>query len=404
MGLEAEKPQQQGPEKKQSPEPENQPDTSDVDGTKDQAETDLESCTKKEARRLLGKHDDEQDRQNVTNYINTRIEGIERVEDLRTLSLEQLFDLEEKYEGILFYAFTDFMDGRAKLDFPRWEEAYKNPKSGDKFVVNFLGNQEAYDKLGAGDILPPSVRQITVLEDGDEERKRVSERRIGLKGRVGDNRSGFFDEEGYMPIFTGDVIIIGEPDNEFNKYRKQDGKLDYTAYEQSELGQKEAKDAETFFANRRIQTTKQPTPEDIDELMRGIEAEGNGQKVVNAVNAALKEGMRGDHCWDWVNKVYKKAGVSSRRIYQDLNYSGKKCGDHHASDELMGKLRAGDWVYINNQNRYDENGCHSAIFLGWINEDRQIAKMASCPGSGKKGRITRENLKKQPITYIAKPL
>ncbi|EKD63825.1 MAG: hypothetical protein ACD_51C00188G0003 [uncultured bacterium] len=375
--------------------------TAEATTVNDQAETEALACTRKEMAELLASKDQEQDRENVKNYINT-LEGVEKVEDLRTLSLEQLFKLEEKYEGVLFYAFTDFMDGGAKLDFPRWQESYKSPREGDKFQINFLGNQAAYNELGAGDILPPSIRQITVWEKGDSNRARTSDRRIGLKGKNDGSVNGFFDTKGYISIFTGDVMIIGAPQKEFDeKYRTADGKLDYTKYNADESGK------DTEFIKTKLEkgaiTKKQPSSEEIDDLMKGIEAEGKGQKVVDAVTAALKEGMRGDHCWDWVNKVYKKAGAQNQRIYQDLSYPGKDCGDRHASESLMSKLRPGDWLYINNKNKYDENGCHSGIFLGWINEDRQIARMASCPGAGKKGHVTRENLKQKPVTYISKP-
>lgn len=161
---------------------------------------------------------------------------IEKVEDLRRLSISELFTLESKYEGILFYAFTDFVEGSEKVNFDRWDKWYRDPKEGEKFKINFQGNQEAYNKLGAADILPPSVRGITLLPGGSESGKRVSTRRVGLKGRRDNDGSGFFDKRGYIPIFTGDVVIIGGIEADFDKkYRKpaEDGRLgelDYEAY------------------------------------------------------------------------------------------------------------------------------------------------------------------------------
>ncbi|MFA6528161.1 MAG: hypothetical protein WCT46_01315 [Candidatus Gracilibacteria bacterium] len=328
----------------------------------------------------------------------------ETVKDLKEMNIDELFALEAQYQGILFYAFTDFANGTTKLEFEKWDEWYKEPKEGEKLTVDFLGNQEAYDKLGAGDILPPSVRKITVLEDGKEERKRESTRRIGLKGKNDNSQpNGFFDAEGYIPVFTGDVIVIGAPDKTFDKYIKPDRTLDYDAYNADQKEQIK-KDKEFLGTLEPGQKSKQPSPEEIAALIAG--AEGKGKKIVEAVRNLV--GKPGSSCWDWVNQVYNSTSPKMRpqRIYQDLNYSGKRCGDHHASPELMKKIQPGDWLYINNKNRHDPNGCHSCIFLGWVGDSaNQIAQIASCPGAGRRGRIDEKcNLKKNPVTYIAKPV
>ncbi|MBU1018996.1 MAG: hypothetical protein ABII07_04580 [Patescibacteria group bacterium] len=182
--------------------------------------------------------DAQEDAQDIRNEIERRgIESVierkvEAISDLRELSINELFGLEEKYEGILFYAFTDFEDGERKVDFDKWQSSYRSPQEGDKFKINFYGNQEAYAKLGAADILPPSVRGITVLKGGDELQKRVSERRIGLKGRVDRDGSGFFDKKGYIPVYSGDIVVISGVKKVFDeKYRKGNDELDYKSYE-----------------------------------------------------------------------------------------------------------------------------------------------------------------------------
>lgn len=170
------------------------------------------------------------------------IEGIETISDLSSLNIDQLFQLESQYEGILFYAFTDFESGGKKVDFEKWDTFYRDPSAGERFKIDFHGNMEAYNKLGAADILPPSVRQISVLPQGDQSRAKTSTRRVGLKGRQDGDGSGFYGPHGYIPIFSGDVILIGKCKNkEYAKYRKEPtekekkhnklGQLDHAKYE-----------------------------------------------------------------------------------------------------------------------------------------------------------------------------
>lgn len=339
-----------------------------------------------------------------------KLKGVETMEDLRTLSVETLIALEEQYEGILLYVFTDSVSDKEKVDFKKFK-TYEKPKPGTLLQIDFHGNEDANARLGAGDILPASVRCITVYEDGDQSRARTSTRRIGLKSRNEDS-SGFFDGEGYMAIYTGDVICIGgaaDPkkgvDEDFEKkFRGKTKGLDYGAYAQSEEGKKDQEFLSTLAPS--ASRNKVMTPEEMDALLGRIETSGAGRKVVEAVVAAENEGVQGAHCWDWVNKVYQRAGVSARRIYQDLNYVGKDCGTHHASDELMSKIRPGDWLYINNKNRYDTNGNHSVIFLEWTNEAEGLARVASCGGAGQIGHIEPQprNLKQQGVTHISKPV
>ncbi len=186
--------------------------------------------------------DSQIDRERIEDTINSKVEGIETISDLRQLSFEKLLGLEEKYEGIMFYAFTDFPDANTKLDFENYYSWYKAPKEGDSFSINFYGNEEANSRIGAGDIFPPTVRGVTVypggkIDDSDPE-KRVSTRRLGLKGDGNHANSGFFDAQGYIVIYSGYKVVVGSVDMSFDqKYRKEAGsdgrlgELDYAAYE-----------------------------------------------------------------------------------------------------------------------------------------------------------------------------
>ena len=183
------------------------------------------------------------DRERIEDTIKSKVEGIETVSDLRELSFDKLIELEGKYEGILFYAFTDFVDSGSKLNFDNYYSWYKAPKDGDSFEINFYGNQEANQRLGAGDIMPPTVRGVTVYPGGSKDdsdpEKRISTRRLGLKGDGDHANSGFFDDRGYIAIYTGYMVTVGGVDMSFDeKYRgpvSADGRLGelkYDAYAQ----------------------------------------------------------------------------------------------------------------------------------------------------------------------------
>ncbi len=339
------------------------------------------------------------------------LQGVETVQDLRELKAEQLVRLEDKYEGILMYAFTDIVGDAQKLDFKNWK-GYLEPAAGTKFQVDFRGNPHAEKLIGAADLLPPSVRAITIYDDGDKNRARASERRVGLKGQ---NKSGngFYDKNGYMAVYSGDVMEIGAPDKAYADqfFKKPDGSLGtldeeaYKRYAESEEGKKD-KDflVDLYKRNPNAQHNKVMSQEEIQALMDRIETSGTGKKIVEALMQDVeKRDYMPKHCWDWVNHVYQSAGVSGKtRIYQDLNYEGADCGDHHASPEMMDRIAPGDWLYINNKNTADSHGNHSVIFIEWINKDTGEARVAS--GSyNVPGRLQKTNLKEKPVVSITKP-
>ncbi len=340
------------------------------------------------------------------------------LEDLRELPIDTLIGLENKHEGILLYAFTDFIDAKQKIDLSNFENFYKAPSVGTQLRVDFRGNKEAENKLGAADILPPSVRQVTVHENGDPALARTSERRLGLKGQ---NKSGhgFFDEEGYIPIFSGDTMIVGGVDMHFEKnYRKSDGSLDYDKYEGNQ--KKIPNDIENDV--RYLQKLKAKgkslsktyTEEDLANLeQKMLTNSADRKELIQSIKNHI--GKPGDHCWDWVNKVYNAAGFSQEKrvtVYQHSKYEqrskGKKFNRErpgkHENPSAMKGLQPGDWVFFFNQNKWDAVGDHSALFLRWIDAEKGIAEMASCPGADRPGRIHHTNFMKTPITTIIKPV
>lgn len=353
--------------------------------------------------------------------------GIDQI-DLAKLTPNTLIKLEDQYPGILLYAFTDIIEGTEKVDFTNWE-LYKTPVAGQKLKVDFRENSAANNEIGAADILPPAVRCITVYTEGDPAVARTSERRIGLKGR-NKNDAGFFDKEGYIPIFTNDVIIVGgETDAEKNidlEYEKpflteqKDGskKLDeesYGKYEESGEGRKDKEFMERLIKeNPQAALRKNLTKEEIQTIEARNTAAGiNGNIVKTALMVAKNGGMglKGEHCWDWSDKIYRMAGVTGKYPTREIfsytkEYPGKDCKPYgkHATEEQYGMIRPGDWIYYNNRNKSDAHGNHSAIFIEWADRDKKLAIVAS--GSANiPWRIhpSPVDFNDKPVTQLGKP-
>ncbi len=337
------------------------------------------------------------------------------VEELSQLTADQLIKLEDNYPGILLYAFTDIVGQDTKLDFNNWG-AYKQPTPGMRLVINFRGNRDAERKIGSGDIMPVSVRVVTVYEDGDANRKRTSDVRIGLKGR-NQAGTGFFDKQGYIPVFSGDVVLIGgedkpevgvDPtfDQKFPTEEAYKASSEYkTAWAQLTSALKpSARESSSASPKKRPRFKRVLTPKEALVYMESLRDGSVGARLIKSVQAIIAGMVYPKHCWDWINTVYKMAGITKKvRIYQNLNYEGKDCGDCHAPDEMVAALQPGDWVYYNNCNKYDTHGNHSAIFCGWKDESHRIALMAS-GANGRIGRFHVVDLVDQPVTHITRPV
>ena len=129
-----------------------------------------------------------------------------------------------------------------------------------------------------------------------------------------------------------------------------------------------------------------------------------GDRVVaTALQHIEDQNVKGAHCWDWVDKIYKMANVKRQGIYHDISYVGKDCGNHKASQGLVNGLQPGDWLYINNKNKYDTNGNHSVIFIKWIAPGK-VAQIASCWGAGQPGRLHTNDFDKSPVVHIERAI
>lgn len=348
--------------------------------------------------------------------------GIDQL-DLAKLSVDTLIKLEDQYPGILLYTFTDIIGESEKVDFDKWE-FYKKPIVWQKLRVDFRGNESANMQLGAADFMPPSVRCISIEAEGIT---RTSERRIGLKGR-NKTGNGFFDKDGYMSVYSGDYVIVGgakEADKNIDlNYekpfltKKADGSevLDQAAYDKYERSGEAVKDREflekLLKANPRVSRSKQLTIEEIAAIEARNNSSGLDGNIVKFALAVARDpynlGLRdATCCYDWAKKIYKMAGAktSFTRAYNYYGkYSGKNCGDQHATEEQYGMIKPGDWIFYNNHNTADTYGCHSALFIEWIDRDNKIARLAS----GSRGTPWHIHTKpvdfnKDPVTLLGKP-
>ena len=102
-------------------------------------------------------------------------------------------------------------------------------------------------------------------------------------------------------------------------------------------------------------------------------------------------------CWNYVDTVYSRAGYSEQKR-QVIFQGGQKAGLY--ADREM--IRPGDWLfYIHHDYR---EARHSAIFVDWLDYEKQIGLMLSYGGKerGEPARYTAYNLSK--VYNIIRPL
>lgn len=141
---------------------------------------------------------------------------------------------------------------------------------------------------------------------------------------------------------------------------------------------------------------------ELDELAKMPDI---NQRVVKIAEKMVQNKVKGEHCWDWCDKVYKAAHVKRQELFSSFTkYEGKDCGENCAKDSQLDQIKPGAHIFINNKNKYDVHGNHSVIFLGWVDQGKRTARVAGCPFTNKPGVITTENLIKKPVTAIANPI
>ena len=140
-----------------------------------------------------------------------------------------------------------------------------------------------------------------------------------------------------------------------------------------------------------------------------------GTKILKAVEWAIKTKIKGQHCWDWAAQVYEKAGYMTGKdkarkpktkiIFDSVQEHGLNSASFPADDQMLDKIKPGDWLYVHNDNELDPNSNHSVIFIEWMGDPKnRIAKVAACPFTNQAGKIYAHlEIKTTPVVYISRP-
>lgn len=107
------------------------------------------------------------------------------------------------------------------------------------------------------------------------------------------------------------------------------------------------------------------------------EASPSGKKVLETSREMIgKKDVVIGGCWDYINAVYKRAGISEKE--REIIFKGKFKGPY--VDPSL--IEAGDWLYFVNHTYSDIE--HSAIFIAWTNVDKKEALMVNYVGGNQK--------------------
>ncbi len=79
-------------------------------------------------------------------------------------------------------------------------------------------------------------------------------------------------------------------------------------------------------------------------------------------------------CWDYLNEVFKRAGVARDTIHKGVYRQGPYADSHD--------IEVGDWLYYIN---HGYNGIeHSGLFVGWVDESAKQALILSYAGESRR--------------------
>jgi len=145
---------------------------------------------------------------------------------------------------------------------------------------------------------------------------------------------------------------------------------------------------------------------DYDGMRKVVRESGGdvGSKIADAARMLVDSGNTdGRFCWDFCFLAYYIAEAVPNAAYQDLNYSGHICGNHHAGPDKLGSIGTGSWLYINNQNTSDTHGNHSVVVLGINGNGATVASLWQ-PHQVPKIHNIDFRSPKGYVTYIGKPV
>lgn len=96
--------------------------------------------------------------------------------------------------------------------------AFLEKQNGYKFKVNLKGTSKFELYVGLGHMLPPSVQKVAVTDNEGHVR-------VGYRD-VGESKIGYYDERGYIPVFSGYIVqvleTVDEKSKRYESYLKQE--------------------------------------------------------------------------------------------------------------------------------------------------------------------------------------
>jgi hypothetical protein len=186
-----------------------------------------------------------------------------------------------------------------------------------------------------------------------------------------------------------------------------DGKYKTDGYDDDQIMQavsdEKATGTQEKTAKKSTESEK-PVPETTEAEIISLSP---AERIVRLAELAVKNyKTEGEHCWDWVNNIYMAAGcVRGGNLFSYVGrYEGKDCGNNHATEQEINKMKPGDHIIYNNKNNTDKYGNHSVIFIRWIDRAQKIAEVASYYAAKNRSSIFRVNLEKSPVTAVFQPV
>lgn len=136
------------------------------------------------------------------------------------------------------------------MDFVTMSSLFLEFREGLNFTVNLHGNPKFELHLGLGYIIPPSVRKVKVTSQKRE--------RTGIR-EIRGNKIGYYDEQGYIPVFSGYTVQILETIDE----------------KKSDYAQKFHEEKEFYEDRKRLVQNDEWREETIDDVMASQNPEAN---------------------------------------------------------------------------------------------------------------------------------
>lgn len=120
------------------------------------------------------------------------------------------------------------------------------------------------------------------------------------------------------------------------------------------------------------------SPSLFDQILVGAETKASPQGkavLLTGKNMIAKNEIGSKGCWDYINKIYSRAGFNDKS--RKVLYQSKKKGPYASLQDVQ----PGDWLYYVNHSYHDVE--HSGIFIDWVSRERNEALILSYAGENR---------------------